>query len=155
MVMVDDVMFSNKSNEWGTPISLFRKLDTEFNFTLDPCANKNRIMKKSMKQYDIKDNGLIRSWGGERVFVNPPYGDLEVWIKKCSGECHRADVIVMLIPARTDTKPFHSFIYHKHEIRFIKGRIRFIDHRTFKQMDGAPFPSMLVIFRKNHEKIWW
>lgn len=47
----------------------------------------------------------------------------------------------MLIPARTDTKYFHDHIYHKAEIRFIKGRLKFGDSKN-----SAPFPSMLVIY---------
>jgi site-specific DNA-methyltransferase (adenine-specific) len=48
----------------------------------------------------------------------------------------------MLIPARTDTKAFHEFIYHQAELRFVKGRLKFNDGKN-----PAPFPSMVVIFR--------
>ena len=54
----------------------------------------------------------------------------------------------MLIPARTDTIAFHKYIYHKAEIRFIKGRLKFGGSK-----DSAPFPSMVVIFDKNTSKI--
>jgi site-specific DNA-methyltransferase (adenine-specific) len=48
----------------------------------------------------------------------------------------------MLIPARTDTKYFHEYIYNKaKEIRFIKGRLKFGDSKN-----PAPFPSMVVVF---------
>ena len=48
----------------------------------------------------------------------------------------------MLIPARTDTKYFHEFIYHKaKEIRFVKGRLKFGGSKN-----SAPFPSMVVVF---------
>ena len=50
----------------------------------------------------------------------------------------------MLIPARTDTKYFHEYIYKKSEIRFIKGRLKFVGKQ--KGSGSAPFPSMLVIF---------
>lgn len=48
----------------------------------------------------------------------------------------------MLIPARTDTSYFQDYIYNRSEIRFIPGRVKFGDSNT-----GAPFPSMIVIFR--------
>jgi site-specific DNA-methyltransferase (adenine-specific) len=52
----------------------------------------------------------------------------------------------MLIPARTDTKAFHDYILGKaHEIRFIKGRLRFEIERK-ENKDAAPFPSMIVVF---------
>ena len=48
----------------------------------------------------------------------------------------------MLIPARTDTKAFHEYIWHKAEIRFLKGRLHFNDGP-----DSAPFPSMIVVYK--------
>ena len=56
------------------------------------------------------------------------------------------NLVVMLLPARTDTKWFHDYIYHKAEIRFIKGRLKFGGCK-----DAAPFPSRVVIFGKEKE----
>ena len=50
---------------------------------------------------------------------------------------------MMLIPARTDTRWFHDWIYGKAEIRFIKGRLKFGDSKQ-----SAPFPSMVVVFKQ-------
>lgn len=80
--------------------------------------------------------------GGFRVFCNPPYGRaIKDWVKKAS---ESNTLVVMLIPARTDTQYFHNYIYNKPnvEIRFIKGRLKFGDSKN-----SAPFPSMVVIFR--------
>lgn len=54
--------------------------------------------------------------------------------------------VVMLIPARTDTKYFHEYIYKRHEVRFVKGRLKFGAGKC-----GAPFPSMLVIMKNTHK----
>lgn len=48
----------------------------------------------------------------------------------------------MLLPARTDTRWFHEYIYNKAEVRFIKGRLKFGGNKN-----AAPFPSMIVVFR--------
>lgn len=79
------------------------------------------------------------------VFCNPPYGrELPKWVKKCHDEAMAdAIAVVMLIPSRTDTAWFHNYIYGKAEIRFIKGRLKFGNSKN-----SAPFPSMIVIFRK-------
>lgn len=58
---------------------------------------------------------------------------------------HWGNTVVMLLPARTDTKWFHDYIYGKAEIRFVRGRLKF-----GKSKNSAPFPSMIVIFRGNH-----
>lgn len=62
--------------------------------------------------------------------------------KQKASERERERVIVMLIPARTDTKYFHDHIVNYAEVRFIKGRLK------FSQKGSAPFPSMIVIFGK-------
>lgn len=86
----------------------------------------------------------ISKLGGERVFVNPPYGrDIKKWVKKSWEEGRKKNtIVVMLIPARTDTSYFQDYIYNRSEIRFISGRVKFGDGKS-----GAPFPSMIVIFR--------
>ena len=33
-----NLMFSSKSDDWETPQYIFDELDSEFHFTLDPCA---------------------------------------------------------------------------------------------------------------------
>lgn len=78
------------------------------------------------------------------MFCNPPYGrQIGKWVKKCYEEARKPDtLVVMLIPARTDTSYFHDYIYHKaKEVRFIRGRLHFNGSKQ-----AAPFPSMVVIF---------
>jgi hypothetical protein len=86
------------------------------------------------------------------VYVNPPYsrGLQAKFIAKAASERLKGVTTVMLIPARTDTKAFHCLIWdtEKHrphlgvEVRFLPGRIKFVGAKH-----GAPFPSMIVIFR--------
>ena len=141
------LMFSSKEEKWQTPQDVFDKLNEEFNFTLDPCCQIDSA--KCSKFYTPKEDGLIQNWQGETVFVNPPYGrELKKWVEKCYNESYNDNTtVVMLIPARTDTRYFHEFIYHIAEIRFLKGRIKFINPTTKLPADAAPFPSMIVIFR--------
>ena len=83
-----------------------------------------------------------KSGGGYRVFCNPPYSEINKWVEKAYRETREDNtIVVMLIPARTDTKYFHNYIYQRSEIRFVKGRVKF-DGKT-----NAPFPSMIVVFR--------
>lgn len=135
-------LFSSASEEWATPQDLFDKLNEEFSFTLDPCATPQN--HKCDQYYTKEQNGLNMDWGGHRVFCNPPYGKaLKDWVKKCYEEGLKKDtIVVMLIPARTDTKYFHDYIQNRSEIRFIRGRLKFGEAES-----GAPFPSMIVIYR--------
>lgn len=67
-----DVMFSSKTNQWSTPQDLYDKLNKEFNFTLDPCADE--CNHKCDKFYTKEQDGLKQDWQGKTVFCNPPYG---------------------------------------------------------------------------------
>lgn len=131
---------TSNSNEWATPQKFYEELDAEFHFDLDPCATPENA--KCKRFFTIEDDGLKQNWGGARVFCNPPYGrEIGKWVEKCYEESLKGALCVMLIPARTDTIYFHRFIYHKAEIRFIRGRLHFNESKQ-----GAPFPSMVVIF---------
>lgn len=139
--MITKGLLSSNTSEWATPQKLFNLLNKEFNFNLDPCSTDQNY--KCEKHYTQKDNGLIKSWEGYRVYCNPPYGrQIYWWVKKAYDENKKGTFVVLLLPARTDTKWFHEFIYNKHEIRFLKGRLKFNDGES-----NAPFPSMLVIMR--------
>ena len=119
------------------PQDVFDKLNGEFSFTLDPCANDTN--HKCKKYFTKTENGLLQNWDDEIVFCNPPYGrEIGKWVKKAA---ESKATVVMLLPARTDTKWFHDYIYEKAEIRFIKGRLKFGEAQN-----SAPFPSMVVIF---------
>ena len=136
---------SSKKMNWRTPQDFFDKLNKEFNFTLDPCADdKNH---KCLDYFTEEENGLIHSQQGSTAFVNPPYGrEIGKWVKKCYEESLKPNTkVVMLIPSRTDTTYFHDYILGKAEIRFLRGRIKFWDDNN-KPQDPAPFPSILVIY---------
>ena len=139
--MTNNIHFSSKTNEWATPQNFFNQLNEEFEFNLDPCATHEN--NKCDNYYTLEEDGLKQNWDGYNVFCNPPYGrEIHKWVKK-SAEA-RGGVVVLLVPARTDTKYFHEYIYQKKnvEIRFIKGRLKFGDCTN-----AAPFPSMVAIFK--------
>ncbi len=137
-----DALYSSKTDQWTTPQEFFEQLNDEFSFDLDPCADAEN--HKCDRYFTKEQDGLKMDWGGSRVFCNPPYGrEIGQWVRKCYEEGHKEDtIVVMLIPARTDTRYFHDYILNRAEIRFVRGRLRFGEAEA-----GAPFPSMIVIFR--------
>lgn len=140
--MISDSLFSANTVEWATPQDFFDKLNDEFHFTLDPCSTDKNA--KCEKHYTKEQDGLAQDWTGEVVWCNPPYGrEMPKWIKKCYEHSLSGGTAVMLIPARTDTKAFHEYIYGKAELRFIRGRLKFGGSKN-----AAPFPSMVVVYNK-------
>ena len=135
-------MFSSKTDLWATPQDLFDKLNEEFHFTLDVCALPENA--KCERYYTPEIDGLSQKWDGV-CWCNPPYGRaIGKWIEKASKAREEGATVVMLLPARTDTRWFHDYVYKDYaEIRFIKGRLKFGGAKN-----AAPFPSMIVIFRE-------
>ena len=134
------LMFSSKSCMWSTPQSLFDSLDQEFGFDLDVCATPDNA--KTPRFYTPDQDALTLPWDGV-VWCNPPYGrQIGKWVERACMFSYLGSTVVMLLPARTDTKWFHDYIYGFAEIRFLRGRLRFGGVST-----PAPFPSMVVVFR--------
>lgn len=131
------------SNKWQTPREIYEPLDREFNFNYDPCPI-------DWEEGDI--DGLSTEWGTS-TFCNPPYSDVAKFIKKAYEESLKGKTIVLLINAATDTKAFHEYILGKAEIRFIKGRIKFINPEEPDKKYPSPRPSILVIYN-NKRKIY-
>lgn len=137
----EKTLFSSGTDEYSTPQDVFDALNAEFHFNLDPCSTDENA--KCENHFTSEQDGLIQDWGGHRVFCNPPYSEIQKWVRKAWQESTKPDtLVVMLIPARTDSRWFHEYVYHRSEIRLIKGRIRFSGREY-----NAPFPSMIVIFR--------
>lgn len=134
--------FSSNRDDWETPQEFFDRLNDQYHFTLDAAASAANA--KCERYYTKEDDALSKSWSGERVWLNPPYGrKIGEWVRKAWEES-QADgtMVVCLIPARTDTKWFHDYCLNG-DIKFIRGRLKFVGGNG-----DAPFPSMLVIFPK-------
>lgn len=138
--------FETESEDWETPDTLFDVLDEEFHFTIDLAANDHNT--KVSVFYDKHQDALIKSWKGI-CWLNPPYGrDLKKWVKKSYVESRKdGTTVVMLIPSRTNTVWWHNYCMKAFEIKFIKGRPKFVGAK-----DGLPQPLAIVVFRKTEEK---
>lgn len=150
-------LFSSGKDNWRTPQALFDALHAEFSFTIDAAADStNHLLPRwlgpgSPLKGGYGEDALQGSlWAGERVWCNPPYSMCRQFVAHAAGqmEC----LVVMLIPARTDTRWFHTHLYDierwaprpRVTLRFLKGRLKFGDPEG-KVTAGAPFPSLVAI----------
>ena len=129
-----------------TPKYLFDRISSIFNFSLDACALPENA--KCESYYTPKDDGLSKPWRGG-VWCNPPYGrEISSWVRKAYEESQKEynSFVLMLLPARTDTKWWWEYVQGKATLFFIKGRVKFGDHNV-----GAPFPSVLALYMKDFQ----
>lgn len=135
-----DYISSSIRQDWETPPEIFDPLHARFYFTVDAAANQ-----MNTKLECFYEDAFAQSWKGERVWCNPPYGREQArWVERAAKRNH--DLACLLLPARTDTKVWHDFIFPSAEVWFLRGRIRFRGGDS-----AAPFPSALVFFRPADE----
>lgn len=80
----------------------------------------------------------VNLYHNKKIFINPPFSILNKseWIKTVKGLLENQNDILLLLPARTDTKQFHTLIELGLNVEFIKGRLKYNDSKP------APFPSL-------------
>ena len=132
--------FSSASEEWATPQEFYDAWNAVYQFDLDAAATDANA--KAPRYFTKDTDGLTQPWHGA-VWCNPPYGrGIDKWIQKGYMAARNGATVVMLIPARTDTRWWHDYVARAAEIHFIKGRLKFGGHHW-----NAPFPSCVVVFR--------
>ena len=83
-----------------TPDFLYRQLDRVFNFTLDAACTTANCKAPRGLYFDQGIDALQTSWGGERVFCNPPFSQKAAFIAKAyneviNGQCA---IVVIVLP---------------------------------------------------------
>jgi phage N-6-adenine-methyltransferase len=137
--------FSSDEDTWETPQDFYDRLHKEFSFTLDVCATNKTA--KCARFFTPVEDGLAQDWTLETCWMNPPYGrGIKHRVEKAYQESlYNGATVVCFIPSRTDTVYWHDFVMHAAEIRFLRGRVRF--SLDGKEINAAPFPSAIVVFR--------
>ncbi len=122
----ESAAFTSDRTDWETPKDLFARLNQFWHFDLDVASSDENALCEN--HFTKEQDGLSQSWKGHRVWCNPPYGkDIAKWVKKAYEETRDGTTaVVMLIPARTDTRWYHDYIQNKAaEIKFLKGRLKY------------------------------
>jgi phage N-6-adenine-methyltransferase len=135
---------SGGNNDWQTPPWLLDKILAAFGrdqFDLDPCCSVPNVPASC--HFTKAENGLVHPWQGV-TFVNPPYGrEIVPWMPKAKEEAlsGRADTVLCLVYARSDTKWWQNTVKDASAVVFIRGRVNFVGGSS-----SSPTPSVIVIF---------
>jgi phage N-6-adenine-methyltransferase len=166
------VVWSSLYSEYQTPVALYATLDLEFRFDLDLAANAINHLAPNWLGPDswAGNDALIEPWHthGRVGFVNPPYSRSDkltcaAWVQKATEEAMRGFTTVALLPVRTDTRWWNSWVMQADEIRTIPHRVHFTvppdvfeahnrrrvaqKKKPLAKLSGAGFPSAVVVWR--------
>lgn len=139
MAHVHTAAAGGRRQDWPTPPALFRELDAEFGFTLDAAATPENALCGSFLTEE--DDALSRAWTGV-VWCNPPYKHCDAFVRHAAKQADAGATVVMLVPVRADTGWWHDVALRRAEVRWMRGRVRFVDART-----TAPFATAILVFR--------
>ncbi len=104
-------------------------LRAEFGSFFDPCPLNPTF------------DGLQIEWGNVN-YVNPPFSQAKAWVAKGKAEWLKGKTVVFLLPISSDTEWFHSCLCSSAEIRYLRGRIKFIGYSV-----GNPTSLMLAVLK--------
>ena len=132
-------------DNWRTPKPFFDAVDDEFSFPMDAAASQeNSLCPRFM---GVEQDALKTEWGAYDCWCNPPYSLIGPFVQRAHEQSERYHTTnVVLIPAYTDPKYWSDYVMRAHEVRFLKGRLSFLDEDGMKKT-SARFPSVLVVFR--------
>jgi hypothetical protein len=127
-----------QGDSYQTPEWMKQYPATEFRWDYDPCPFNPTYNP-------AKDgDGLLTDWSGKIVYCNPPYSNIEPWVRKAiASKC----TTIFLLPCRSDTAWFRLFLDAKVEIRFLKKRVDFIAADGSGEKKHPAEASLLVVVR--------
>jgi phage N-6-adenine-methyltransferase len=90
--------------------------------------------------FDQRRDSLVQDWaalGAGLLWLNPPFGDIASFAKKCAEESQRGAHILFLTPASVGSDWFQQYVVPHAHVLELSPRISF---------DGkAPFPKDLIL----------
>lgn len=119
----------SKSVHWATPSELYNEYMIKG--FIDPCPLHSN------------DDGTCIDYYGQRLFINPPFNDLDKWCDWICKQVENKCIVHLLMPARVDTKYFQKLLKYRPSIYFFEGRLKFNDCGK-----AAPFPTIMVCFNQ-------
>lgn len=121
----------SKNDHVETPEDLYNSLNDEFHFDFDPCPFKADF------------DGLQIDWGKSN-YVNPPYSNIQSFMKKAVEEMKKGNLTVFLIPLRMGSRYWERLVIpYASEVRPIAGYIKF---KGYEKIRGLNIPIGLVVY---------
>lgn len=121
-----------------TPPDFLRAVLRKFilqRFALDAAASKENALAEAY--YTEEQNGLHHPWV-TWTWCNPPYAEIEPWVKKAYNECQLGVCSMLLVPASVGSNWWKYWVHDKAHVVLLNGRITFLGQKD-------PYPKDLAL----------
>lgn len=138
---------SERSDDWITPPEILSALGQ---FDLDPAASSSQPWRTAARMISPPEDGRLSSLWTGRVWLNPPYSDVEPWLQRLADHGNG----IALVFARTETKWFQRVVFERASaILFVAGRITFFRPDGSRPATTAGGPSVLVAYDDDYSRL--
>ena len=135
---------------YGTPEDFLMAVKAKWaidEFSVDAAASRDNAVCKAF--IDEAQDALKCSWTRTGVvWCNPPFANLEKWVRKAYIESQQGSHILMLVPASPGANWWRDWVHHKATVTFVNGRLTFVGQEDPYPKDVAlleyPFRGQLA-----------
>lgn len=127
----------------GTPTEFINAVEKRWgSIAVDLAADAENCKGKTFISAEM--DSFKFDWGAMEgvLWLNPPYSNIEPWVKKASEDCKKPLVrqrrILVLIPASVGTNYFAKYIHGHARVYFLSPRLKFEGHKN-------PYPKDLIL----------
>ncbi len=132
-------------NKWRTPPYLFGTFHERYGFDKDVAASDDNHLLPDYLTEEMDALDPSTPWGTFN-WCNPPYSDISPWVNRAIAEHVIGNSTAMLVPADTSTVWFRNAWETANEVRFISGRIAFLNADTGKPVSNNNKGSVLFVW---------
>lgn len=151
-----ELFVSSKSDEHYTPPEIIKAaIDCMGEISLDPCSNSHiEPNVPAINHYTIDDDGLLAGWRTPHLYMNPPYSEVGMWLKKLVQECDNGNVeeAIALVKADTSTQWFQQIWANAVAVCFAHHRLAFLGESN--DGNSATFASCIAYFGSRPEQFY-
>ena len=142
-----------RSDEWGTPDSIFNVLHEHFNFALDLAASEDNT--KCPLFFSAERSALERPWPHcITSWLNPPFSQAEAFFEKAAAEAKEgAQVVAIYKASNMETATWQKHIFpHATHVLIPRRRVEYVTGGD-KRRHGVPFPSAIIGYNVSLEGV--
>jgi len=148
MPSITDISSTPKEarDEWRTPRWLFDWLDRRFQFDIDLAAAHNNALCATFwsKEADALEQPWHKFKGAG--FCNPPYSDIDPWLRKAVKEATCGFTSVFLISSPNGENHYGDYVFGvASEVIWITGRLSFVNSEG-RAVGGNTRGSAIAIY---------
>lgn len=125
--------------DYPTPWEFIHACEKRFGkIVIDLAASAENT--KTEKFFSIEDNSLIQPWHeiAGNGWLNPEFGNITPWAKKCMEESELGAKVLFLTPASIGANWFKNYVHRKALVLALNGRIQFIGTKD-------PYPKDCIL----------